>query len=127
MGRRTGCSRTFTGKVVSQTRRASTGGVAATPTEQTAPTRETPMSPPANSGRRILPWLAVLGGIGFLTAGAAVAGLILDRSGEERRDVSPPVEHRRADAAPLPVALDEQIHQAGTACHAYPPPRPFPR
>ncbi|MBI1914826.1 MAG: hypothetical protein HYS12_08820, partial [Planctomycetes bacterium] len=86
------------------------------------------MSTPANSRWSVLPWLAILGGIGFLTAGVAVAGLILDRSGE-----GPPraedIDSRSESTthAGQRATLDEQIHQACTACHAYPPPRSFPR
>src|SRR5437868_13853550 len=89
------------------------------------------MSTPTNSRRSGLSWLAVLGGIGFLTAGAAVAGLILDRSGE-----GSPLAPRAEDTdsrsestthAGQQIALDEQIHQACTACHAYPSPRSSPR
>src|SRR5947209_20485315 len=83
------------------------------------------MSTPANPGRSILPWLAVLGGVGSLAAGAAVAGLILHRFGEG--GPIPPRPAAPATAALSQKALAEQVHQACTACHVYPSPRSFPR
>src|SRR4051812_39304823 len=82
------------------------------------------MSTPAYPGRRILPWLAALCGLGFLTAGAAVAGFILHRSGVG--EPIPPPEPAAKETVSLKT-LGEQIHQTCTACHVYPSPRSFPR
>jgi hypothetical protein len=82
------------------------------------------MSTPVHSERTLLSWLVALCGLGFLTAGVAVAGWFLHRSG--KGEPIPPPEPAATEAASLKT-LGEQIHQACTACHAYPSPTSFPR